>query len=62
MPAIIGIILLIVFLVIVGPLLLICGVNWMIEPFDLRVPYTLGTWFGAWLIILIIKGGSSSSS
>lgn len=50
---VVGIIVAVIILVALGPLALLCGINWIIEPFDKQVPYTFGTWFGAWLILFI---------
>ena len=33
------------------PLLLICGLNWLLETQHQQVPYTVATWFGATLVI-----------
>lgn len=39
--------------VLVKPLLLICGVNWLLEAVALtQISYSLATWFGALLIIV----------
>lgn len=42
--------------VIFGPLILLAGVNFILEALTLaEIPYTIGTWFGALLVILTVK-------
>ena len=37
----------------VKPLMLICGINWLLEVATLnQVPYSLASWFGALLVIM----------
>lgn len=37
----------------VKPLMLICGINWLLEVATLnQVPYALSSWFGALLVIM----------
>ena len=52
--AIIGAILLLILIIGIGPALLIGGLNLM----GLAVPFTLKTWFGAFLVMLVLRGGS----
>ena len=52
----------VVLLIAVGPLLMICGMNWLLEPLGQYIPYTWGTWFGAFLIQLTIGGSAKASS
>jgi hypothetical protein len=54
-------VLLIVIMVTAGPYLLLVGLNLVIDPLAIQVPYTLNTWFGALLIMLTIGGSSRSS-
>ncbi len=54
--ALIGITLLLVFLI--GPFLLIVGLNWM----GFEVEYTVKTFFGAALVILALRAGGASKN
>ncbi len=58
LAAALGIIALIVFIVFLGPWLVLVGINFIIDPFNIQVPYTLGTWFGAFLLMVTMKGAT----
>lgn len=39
--------------VLVKPLLLICGINWLLEALgNTQIPYSLASWFGGVLLIM----------
>jgi len=57
------VLLLVLFLgIVVGPLFLIAGVNFIggAAVSGFAVPYTMGTWFGAFLIILVLGATGKS--
>lgn len=42
-----------------GPLVLLAGVNFILEALALaEIPYTISTWFGALLVILTVKSSN----
>lgn len=53
-----GLVITILLLIIVGPLCLIWGLNLI----GIDTPYTFGSIFGSFLIMLVLRGGSSSKS
>lgn len=48
-----------VFLLLVGPFILITGLNLLL---GMTIPFTLETWVGAMLVIFVLIDGNSTSS
>jgi hypothetical protein len=59
----IGILLAIIAVIVfLGPFLLLVGINFIIEPLNVQLPFDLGTWFGAFLIMLVMKTTATQKS
>jgi hypothetical protein len=51
---------LIIAIAVLYPFLLICGLNFLLEAAGFALlPYTIGTWFGALLVIGTLRGSNS---
>lgn len=57
----IAIVLLIVLIFALGPLVLLTGINFIIDPMGQQIPYTIRTWIGAFLVMVMMKGASARS-